>query len=58
MKSMVDKIHDIVLADCWVKIREIADIVNISIERVQNILYEKLGIRELSTRGCAYSETP
>jgi len=49
-KDMVNKIHDIVLADRQVKIREIADIVNISIERVQNILHEKLGMRKLSAR--------
>jgi len=49
-EDMVNKIHDIVLADRRVKIREIADIVNISIERVQNILYEKLGIRKLSAK--------
>lgn len=49
-EDMVDKIHDIVLADRRVKIREIADSVNISIERVQNILHEKLGMRKLSAR--------
>ena len=30
------------------KIREIADIVDISTERMQNILHEKLGMRNLS----------
>jgi len=50
MEDMVNKIHDIVLADCRVKIRVIADIVNISIERVQNILHEKLGMRKLSAK--------
>jgi histone-lysine N-methyltransferase SETMAR len=49
-EDMVNKIHDVVLADRRVKIREIADIVNISIERVQNILHEKLGMKKLSAR--------
>ena len=47
---MVKKIHDIVLADCRVKITVTADIVDISTERIQNILREKLGMRKLSTR--------
>ncbi|GAB1864078.1 Mos1 transposase HTH domain-containing protein [Camponotus japonicus] len=47
-KDMVNKIHDIVLADRRVKIK--GDIINISIERVQNILHEKLGMRKLSAR--------
>ena len=38
------------LADRRVKIREIADIVDISSERIQNILHEKLGMRNLSVR--------
>lgn len=49
-EDMVNKIHDIVLADRRVKVREIADIVHISIERIQNILHEKLGMRKLSAR--------
>lgn len=49
-EDMVNKIHDIVLADRRVKIREIADIVDISIERIQNILHKKLGMRKLSAR--------
>lgn len=49
-EDMVNKILDIVLADRRVKIREIADIVHISIERIQNILHEKLGMRKLSAR--------
>ena len=38
------------LADRRVKIKEIADIVDISTERIQNILHEKLGMRKLSAR--------
>ena len=47
---MVKKIHDIVLADCRVKITVTADIVDISTERIQNILREKLGMSKLSAR--------
>ena len=42
-EDMVNKIHDIVLADRRVKIREIANIVKISTERIQNVLHETLG---------------
>ena len=50
MEDMVNKIHDVVLADHRVKIREIADIVSISIERVQNILHKELGMKKPSAR--------
>ena len=41
---------DIVLTGRRVKIIEIADMMNISIKRMKNILHEKLGIRKLSAR--------
>ena len=41
-KDMIKKILDIVLADRRLKITEIADIVDMSTERIQNILHEKL----------------
>jgi len=47
---MVNKIHDIMLADRRVKIREIANIVKISTERIQNVLHETLGMKKLSAR--------
>lgn len=47
---MVNKIHDIVLADHRMKIRQISHIVNISIGRVHNYLDEKLVLRELLGR--------
>jgi len=49
MEDMVNKIHDVVLAD-RVKIREIANIVKISTERIQNVLHETLGMKKLSAR--------
>jgi len=50
MENMVNKIHDIVLADHRVKIREIANFVKISTERIQNVLHETLGMKKLSAR--------
>ncbi|XP_018054520.1 PREDICTED: uncharacterized protein LOC108691334 [Atta colombica] len=50
MEDMINKIHDIVLADRRVKIREIANIVKISTERIQNVLHETLGMKKLSAR--------
>ena len=43
--EMINKIHDIVLNDPKVKVREIAEIVFILTERVVNILYTHLCIR-------------
>lgn len=48
--EMIDKIHDIVLADRRVKVREIVEIVNISYERVHNILHEHLDMKKLSAK--------
>lgn len=46
----VKKVHRIVLDDRNVKVREIADIVKISTERVRHILHENLGMKKLSAR--------
>ena len=45
---MINNIHDIVLADRRVKIKEIAGNANMSIKRVDNILHKKLVTRKLS----------
>ena len=47
---MNNKIHDIVLNDPQVKVREIAEIVSISIERVVNILHTHLCMSKLCAR--------
>lgn len=49
-EHMVNKIYDTVLADRWVRVRDIAHIVHISIERMQYILHQKLDIRKLSAK--------
>lgn len=48
--EIIEKIHDIVLQDRRVKVREIAEIVRISDERVRNILHEHLDMRKVSAR--------
>ena len=47
---MIDKIHDIVLNDRRLKVREISETVNISVGRVWHILHECLGMRKLSAK--------
>ena len=49
-QEMIDKIHDIVLNDRELKVREINETVNISVARVWHILHECLGMRKLSAR--------
>ena len=46
----VTKIHDLEMADRRLKVREIAEIVGISKDRVGHILHEILGMRKLSAR--------
>ena len=48
--EIVDKIHDMVMDDRRVKVREIASAVGISSERVHNILLKHLNMRKLSAR--------
>lgn len=54
----VKKINNLVLADRRLKVREIADIVGISKDRVGNILHEILGMRKLSARWVPRLLTP
>ena len=42
-QEMIDKIHDIVLSDRRLKVREISETANISVGRVWHILHEFLG---------------
>ena len=46
----IKKILDIVMNDRRVKLREIIEMVNISYERVFNILHEDLHMKKLSAR--------
>jgi len=48
--EIIDKIHDMVMDDRRVKVREIASAVGISNERVHNILHQHLSMKKLSAR--------
>jgi predicted HTH transcriptional regulator len=50
--EIFDKIHDMVMDDRRVKVREIASTVGISSERVHNILHQHLNMKKLSANGC------
>ncbi|XP_043259031.1 uncharacterized protein LOC122401139 [Colletes gigas] len=54
----VKKIHDLVLADRRLKVREIAETVGISKDCVGHILHEILGMRKLSARWVPRLLTP
>ena len=45
--EIVTKIHNAVLYDRRLKVRELADIVNISIDHVHYILHDVLGMKKL-----------
>jgi len=47
---MMEKIHLIVMEDCRMKMRDIAEIVGISIDRVHNILHKELEMKKLCAR--------
>ncbi|XP_055308260.1 uncharacterized protein LOC129572342, partial [Sitodiplosis mosellana] len=48
--EMIDKIHDLVLNHPKMKVREIVETVNVSYERVLNILHEHLHMNKLCAR--------
>lgn len=48
--QMIQKVHNIVMEDRRLKLREIAETVGISKEGVGNILHEELGMKKLSAR--------
>lgn len=57
-QEMIDKVHDIVLADRRVKVLEIAEAVGISADRVWTILHEHLDMSKLSARWVPRLLTP
>lgn len=56
--EMIDKIHDMVLADRKLKVREIAEDMGISTERVLNILRDECGMKKLCSRWVPRILTP
>lgn len=49
-EEMIEKVHKIVLADRRLKVRELAELVDISSERVHNILHQHLDMNKLCAR--------
>ena len=48
--EIIDKVHDIVLTDRRVKVRELVEVTGISHGTVISILHEQLGMKKLSAR--------
>jgi hypothetical protein len=46
--EIVDKIHDVVLADHWIKVHEIAEAVTMSYERDFHILHNEFDLKKIS----------
>lgn len=57
-EDIVDKVHDIILADRRLKLREIAKAAHISYERAHNIVHDYLGLTKLSARWVPRLLTP
>ena len=55
-QDMIDKVHDIVLADRRLKVREISEALNISVGCTWNILHECLGMKKLSARWARWAK--
>lgn len=49
-EEIIEKVHDIILADHRTKVREVAKAVGVSYGMVFNILHDRLGMRKLSAR--------
>ena len=49
-QETIDKVHDSIMEDRRLKVRELANIVGISTERVHHILHEKLDMKKLCAR--------
>ncbi|KYQ49483.1 hypothetical protein ALC60_11449 [Trachymyrmex zeteki] len=50
MSEIIDKVHDIVLTDRRVKVRQLVEATGISHDTVISILHEQLGMKKLSVR--------
>ncbi|XP_067135376.1 histone-lysine N-methyltransferase SETMAR-like [Centruroides vittatus] len=48
--EMIDKIHDMILSDRRIKVREIVEATGISQGTIFSILHEKLGVKKISAR--------
>jgi predicted XRE-type DNA-binding protein len=48
--EIIEQVHEMVLDDRWMKVREIAETLGISKERVGYILHEELDMKKLCAR--------
>jgi histone-lysine N-methyltransferase SETMAR len=48
--EIIEQVHDMVLDDRWMKVREISETIGISKERVGYILHEELDMKKLCAR--------
>jgi histone-lysine N-methyltransferase SETMAR len=48
--EIIEQVHDMVLDDWWMTVREIAETIGISKERVEYILHEELDMKKLCAR--------
>jgi len=48
--EIIDQIHELVLEDCWISTKSIAEQLGISCERVGSIIHEDLDMWKLSTK--------
>ena len=49
--EIIDQIHELILEDCWISAKSIAEQLGISRERVRSIIHEDLYTRKLFTVG-------
>jgi hypothetical protein len=52
--EIFEQVHDMILDDLWMKVREIAETIGISKERVGYILHEELDMKKLCARWVAH----
>jgi transposase len=50
--EIIEQVHDMVLDDRWMKVREITQTIGISNERVGYILHEELDMKKFARDGC------
>ncbi|CAG9827712.1 unnamed protein product [Diabrotica balteata] len=48
-RKMINNVHDMIMADRRIKPRELIEVLNISYERVHNIIHNHLDVKKLSS---------
>jgi len=49
--EIIDQIHELILEDCWILAKSVAEQLGISCDQVGSIILEDLDMRKLSMRG-------